>query len=63
MTVRFNLETPGGPQLNTINRFSGWYIPDHGRRPELYVACNGKRAASLEWGSVRPYTSKVIKIY
>lgn len=59
MTVRFNLETPVGPQLETINRFSGWYIPDHSRRPQLYVACNGKRAASLEWGSVRPDVSSV----
>lgn len=59
MTVRFNLETPGGPQLDTINRFSGWYIPDHGRRPQLYVACNGKRVATLEWGSVRPDVSSV----
>jgi len=59
MTVRFNLETPGGSQLDTINRFSGWYIPDHGRRPQLYVACNGKRAAALEWGSIRPDVSSV----
>jgi SAM-dependent methyltransferase len=59
MTVRFNLETPGNNKLDTINRFSGWYIPDHGRRPQLYVSCNGKREAALEWGSIRPDVSSV----
>ena len=59
MSARFNLETPGGERLDTITRFSGWYIPDHGRRPHLYVACNGKREALLEWGSIRPDVSSV----
>ncbi|WHZ24851.1 MAG: hypothetical protein OJF47_003963 [Nitrospira sp.] len=59
MNARFNLETPGGDRLDTITRFSGWYIPDHGRRPHLYVSCNGKREATLEWGSIRPDVSSV----
>ncbi len=59
MSARFNLETPAGSCLGTINRLSGWYIPDHGRRPELYIACNGKREAALEWGSIRPDVSSV----
>ncbi len=54
MTATFNLETPAGTMLDTVNRFSGWYIPNHGRRPHLYVACNGEREAVLEWGSIRP---------
>lgn len=59
MSVKFNLETPVGNSLGAINRLSGWYIPDHGRRPQLYVACNGKREAALEWGSIRPDVSSV----
>lgn len=59
MTAKFNLETPTGNRLDGISRFSGWYIPDHGRCPKLYVACNGKREAALEWGSLRPDVSKV----
>ena len=57
MNAKFNLETPGGSRLDTVTRFSGWYIPDHDRRPQLYVACNGKREALLEWGSIRPDVS------
>ena len=49
MSVKFNLETPVGNSLEGINRLSGWYIPDHGLRPQLYVACNGKREAALDW--------------
>ncbi|MDP9132940.1 MAG: class I SAM-dependent methyltransferase [Nitrospirota bacterium] len=52
--MKFNLETPTGNCLDTISRFSGWYIPDHGRRPQLYIACNEEREAALEWGSIRP---------
>ena len=59
MKSKFNLETPLGDRLDTIARFSGWYIPEHGRRPELYVACNGKREVLLEWGSIRPDVSSV----
>ena len=59
MSVKFNLETPVGNSLAGINRLSGWYIPDHGLRPQLYVACNGKREAALEWGSIRPDVSSV----
>ena len=59
MSAMFNLETPAGSSLGTINRLSGWYIPDHGRRPERDVACNGKREAALEWGSIRPDVSSV----
>ncbi len=40
--------------MDRLSRFSGWYIPDHGRRPQLYVTCNGEREAALEWGSIRP---------
>ena len=59
MSVKFNLETPVGNSLEGINRLSGWYIPDHGLRPQLYVACNGKREAALDWGSIRPDVSSV----
>jgi len=59
LTVKFNLETPSGDRLETISRFSGWYIPDHGSRPQLYVSCDGIREASLAWGSVRPDVSSV----
>ncbi|MCC2640025.1 MAG: methylase involved in ubiquinone/menaquinone biosynthesis [Nitrospira sp.] len=59
MSAQFNLETPAGTVLDTISRFSGWYIPDHANRPQLYVACNGEREAALAWGSVRPDVSTV----
>ena len=59
MTVKFNLETPTANTLDSVNRFSGWYIPEHGRRPQLYIACNGEREAALEWGSIRPDVSSV----
>ncbi len=59
MSVNFNLETPVGNRLVGINRLSGWYIPDHGLRPQLYVACNGKREAALEWGSIRQDVSSI----
>ena len=59
MSVKFNLETPVGNSLEGISRVSGWYIPDHSLRPQLYVACNGKREAALEWGSIRPDVSSV----
>jgi len=59
MTIQFNLETPTGDRLDTVSRFSGWYIPDHGRRPQLYVAYDGKQEAALEWGSIRPDVSSV----
>ncbi len=62
MTVKFNLETPTGNKLDPISRFSGWYIPDHGCRPQLYVACNGEREAALEWGSIRPDVSSVYSV-
>ncbi len=62
MTVKFNLETPTGNRLDPISRFSGWYIPDHGCRPQLYVACNGEREAALEWGSIRPDVSSVYSV-
>lgn len=62
MTVKFNLETPMGNRLDAISRFSGWYIPDHGCRPQLYVACNGEREAALEWGSIRPDVSSVYSV-
>jgi SAM-dependent methyltransferase len=63
MTVKFNLETPTDELLDTVSRFSGWYIPEHGRRPQLYVACDQKPAASLEWGSIRPDVSTVYSAY
>jgi SAM-dependent methyltransferase len=54
MRMKFNLETPTENVLETVTRFSGWYIPTHGDRPHLRVRCNGKLEAALEWGSLRP---------
>lgn len=54
---KFNLETPKGPLLDTVSRFSGWYIPEQGGRPQLVVSCNGEVRAALEWGSIRPDVS------
>jgi SAM-dependent methyltransferase len=59
MSVKFNLETPVGNSLEGINRLSGWYIPDHDLRPQLYVTCNRNRQAALEWGSLRPDVSSI----
>lgn len=53
MTVAFNLETPTGTILDPVSRFSGWYIPQSGCRPQLCLLCNGHREAALAWGSVR----------
>ena len=54
MMPKFNLETPSGAVLETISRFSGWYIPEQGGRPQLLVSCNGEPEAALDWGSIRP---------
>ncbi len=53
MIRKFNLETPGGAMLETVSRFSGWYIPEQGGRPQLVVSCNGEPEAALDWGSIR----------
>ncbi len=63
MTMKFNLETPTGETLDTVSRFSGWYIPEHGRRPQLSIACNGEREAALEWGSIRPDVASVYPVH
>ena len=59
MNSRFNLETPSGKMLETVSRFSGWYIPVHGLRPNLKIKRQGKPEAALEWGSIRPDVSTV----
>jgi len=53
VTAKFNLETPVDDALPTVSRFSGWYIPEHPRRPHLVIKCNGQIEAALEWGSIR----------
>ncbi|HVG01584.1 MAG TPA: methyltransferase domain-containing protein, partial [Nitrospira sp.] len=57
MTRKFNLETPSGAMLDTISRFSGWYIPEQAGRPQLVMSCNGEPRAALDWGSIRPDVS------
>jgi SAM-dependent methyltransferase len=60
---KFNLETPKGPLLDTVSRFSGWYIPEQGGRPQLVVSCNGEVRAALDWGSIRPDVSLAYPSY